>query len=81
MHKVVTASRKTVKSASKQCRIEVKPLRNGCDMIGMVLMKRLINNRRTKARRIKRLMQRERGPKSLLDGARLKQNRQEMGEI
>ena len=81
MHKVVTASRKTVKSASKRCRIEVKPLRNGCDMIGMVLMERLMNNRRTKARRIKQSMRRERGPKSLPDGARLKQNRREMGEI
>ena len=81
MHKVVTASRKTVKSASKQCRIEVKPLRNRCGMIGMVLMERLMNNKRTKARRIKRSMRQERGPKSLPDGARLKQNRREMGEI
>ena len=41
----------------------------------------LMNNKRTKTRRIKRSMRRERGPKSLLDGARLKQNRREMGEI
>ena len=63
--------------ASKRCRIEVKPLRNRCDMI----MKRLMNNKRTKARCIKRSMRQKRGPKSLPDGARLKQNRREMGEV
>ena len=41
----------------------------------------LMNNKRTKARCIKWSMRWERGQKSLLDGARLKQNRQEMGEI
>jgi hypothetical protein len=41
----------------------------------------LMNNKRTKARCIKRPMGRERGLKSLLDGARLKQNHQDMGEI
>jgi len=50
-------------------------------MIKMVLMEILMNNKRTKARRIKLSTQRERGPKALLDGARLKQNCQEMGEI
>ncbi len=47
----------------------------------MVLMERLTNNKRTKARRLKRSTRRERGPKAPLDDARLKQNRREMGEI
>jgi len=50
-------------------------------MIEMVLMERLMNNKRTEARRIKRSWRRERGPKALLNGARLKQNRREMGGV
>jgi hypothetical protein len=50
-------------------------------MIEMVLMGNLMNNQRMKARRVKRLWRRERGTKVLLNDARLKQKRREMGEI